>query len=30
MKKNFKNRYMDWKENLAIKRADKALAAGKP
>ncbi|TSD62645.1 cupin-like domain-containing protein [Inquilinus sp. KBS0705] len=30
MKKNFKNRYMDWKEKLAIKRADKALAAGKP
>jgi hypothetical protein len=30
MKKNFKNRYMDWKEKLAIKRAGKALAAGKP
>ena len=30
MKKNFKNRYMDWKEKLAIERAGKALAAGKP
>jgi hypothetical protein len=30
MKKNFKNRYMDWKEKLAIKPADKALAAGNP
>jgi hypothetical protein len=29
MKNNFKNRYMDWKERLAITRADKALAAGK-
>jgi hypothetical protein len=24
------NRYMNWKEKLAIKRADNALAAGKP
>ena len=23
-------RYMDWKEDLAIKRADKALAGGEP
>jgi hypothetical protein len=30
MKKNFKKRYMDWKEELAIKRADKALAEGDP
>jgi hypothetical protein len=30
MKKNFKNRYMDWKEKLAIKRAHNALAAGNP
>jgi len=30
MKKNFKKRYMDWKEELAVKRADKALAAGEP
>jgi hypothetical protein len=30
MKKNFRNSYMDWKEKLAIKRADRALAAGKP
>ncbi len=25
MKKNFKKRYMDWKEELAVKRANKAL-----
>ncbi len=30
MKHNFKNRYMDWKEGLAIKRADRALANGQP
>ncbi|MHB8206500.1 cupin-like domain-containing protein [Mucilaginibacter sp.] len=30
MKKNFKKRYMDWKEELAIKRAGKALAEGEP
>ncbi|HTH83504.1 MAG TPA: cupin-like domain-containing protein [Mucilaginibacter sp.] len=30
MKKNFRNRYMTWKEELAIKRADKALAQGEP
>ncbi|MEB0262619.1 MULTISPECIES: cupin-like domain-containing protein [unclassified Mucilaginibacter] len=30
MKKNFRIGYMDWKERLAVKRADKALAAGKP
>jgi hypothetical protein len=30
MKKKFKNKYMDWKERLAVKRADKALAAGEP
>ena len=30
MKKNFKARYMNWKEKLAVKRATKALAAGKP
>jgi hypothetical protein len=30
MKKNFKKRYMDWKEELAYERADKALAAGEP
>ena len=30
MKKNFRTRYMDWKEQLAVKRADKALAAGRP
>lgn len=30
MKKNFKKRYMDWKEELAIKRANKALAEGEP
>jgi len=30
MKRNFKKRYMDWKEELAIDRANKALAAGQP
>jgi hypothetical protein len=30
MKKNFKNKYMDWKEELAIKRANKALQEGEP
>jgi hypothetical protein len=30
MKKNFKKRYMDWKEELAIERANKALAEGAP
>jgi hypothetical protein len=30
MKKNFKKKYMDWKEELAIKRANKALADGEP
>jgi hypothetical protein len=30
MKKNFRKRYMDWKEELAFKRADKALAEGEP
>jgi hypothetical protein len=30
MKHNFKSRYMDWKEELAVKRADKALAKGRP
>jgi hypothetical protein len=30
LKKKYKNRYMDWKEELAIKRANKALAAGEP
>jgi hypothetical protein len=30
MKKNFKGKYMRWKEELAIKRADKALAEGEP
>src|ERR1700759_1445575 len=30
MKKNFKRRYMDWKEELAIKRANKALHKGQP
>jgi hypothetical protein len=30
MKRNFKSRYMDWKEQLAIKRANKALASGAP
>ena len=30
MKKNFKKRYMDWKEELAVERANKALAEGAP
>jgi len=30
MKKNFNGRYMNWKEELAVKRADKALAEGRP
>ncbi len=30
MKANFKGKYMSWKEELAIKRAEKALMAGKP
>ena len=30
MKKNFKQQYMGWKESLAIKRAEKALAEGLP
>jgi hypothetical protein len=30
MKKNFKKKYMDWKEELAIKRANKALVDGEP
>ena len=30
MKKNFKKRYMDWKEKLAIERSNKALAEGQP
>ncbi|WP_345333164.1 cupin-like domain-containing protein [Mucilaginibacter defluvii] len=30
MKGRFKKRYMDWKEELAVKRANKALAEGKP
>jgi hypothetical protein len=30
MKKNFKQKYMSWKEDLAIKRAEKALAERKP
>ncbi len=30
MKKNFKTRYMNWKEELAVKRADKALAGAEP
>ena len=30
MKKNFSQKYMSWKEELAVKRADKALAEGKP
>lgn len=30
MKTNYKKRYMDWKEELAVKRANKALAAGEP
>ena len=30
MKARFKKDYMDWKEKKAIKRAEEALAAGKP
>lgn len=30
MKKNFKKKYMDWKEKVAIKRADIALKRGLP
>lgn len=30
MKKNFNGRYMSWKEELAVKRANKALQAGEP
>ncbi|HEY0245608.1 MAG TPA: cupin-like domain-containing protein, partial [Mucilaginibacter sp.] len=30
MKKNFKGKYMQWKEGLAVKRADKALADDEP
>jgi len=30
MKANFREKYMNWKEQLAIKRANKALAANKP
>jgi hypothetical protein len=30
MKKNFKKRYMDWKEELAVERANKALARHEP
>jgi hypothetical protein len=30
MKRNFKKRYMDWKEELAVERANKALAEGEP
>jgi hypothetical protein len=30
MKRNFKKRYMDWKEELAVERANKALAEGLP
>src|SRR6201985_1113877 len=30
MKRNFKKRYMDWKEELAVERANKALAEGAP
>lgn len=30
MKGRFKKRYMDWKEELAVKRANRALADGKP
>ncbi|MGN6641043.1 MAG: cupin-like domain-containing protein [Mucilaginibacter sp.] len=30
MKKNFKQKYMSWKEELAVKRANKALAEGMP
>jgi hypothetical protein len=30
MKKNFKGKYMNWKEELAIKRANKALLESEP
>ena len=30
MKKNFNGRYMNWKENLAIERAEKALMNNEP
>jgi hypothetical protein len=30
MKSKFKKKYMDWKEGLAIKRAEKAKKAGLP
>lgn len=30
MKKNFRQKYMSWKEELAVKRANKALAEGLP
>lgn len=30
MKKNFRQKYMGWKEELAVKRAEKALAEGEP
>jgi len=30
VKRNFKKRYMDWKEELAVERANKALAEGQP
>lgn len=30
MKTNFKGKYMNWKEKLAVKRAERALAEGKP
>jgi hypothetical protein len=30
MKKNFKNKYMNWKEGLACQRADRALQRREP
>ena len=30
MKKNFRQKYMGWKEELAIRRAERALTAGEP
>lgn len=30
MKRNFRNKYMNWKEQLAVKRANRALANHKP
>nr|MCS3813710.1 hypothetical protein [Mucilaginibacter sp. X4EP1] len=30
MEKNFKSRYMGWKEGLAIKRSNKAPTDGNP